>query len=140
MSRDKVYFAIGLVIGGAVVALFLYYSAPRYSVARAGDTLIKQDTWTGQSWRLVENEWKTIHGVNRDWDTIDRALTSALRMPFADVNTNSALKLLKEKYPSLIELSDDELTERIKVVYSKQVLCNLYLDSFMKAQQQEQKQ
>ena len=37
----------------------------------------------------------------------------------------------------LKDLSDDDLLERIKVVYSKQILCNLYLDGFLKARQAE---
>lgn len=132
MSRDKVYFAVGLIIGVAFTILFLSYFAPRYTMAKTGDTLIKQDTWTGQSWRLVENEWKTIHGINRDWDKIDQALRSALRIPFVDVNVDSAMQTLKEKYPILGDLSNEELSERIKIVYSKYVLINLYLDSFVK--------
>ena len=31
-----------------------------------------------------------------------------------------------------LDLSDDELLERIKLVYSKQILVNMYLDSFLK--------
>ena len=98
--------------------------------------MIKQDTWTGRSWRFVENEWKSIVGVNRDWDSIDRALLSALRIPFAEVDTDLALKQLQEKHPVLKELPKDELLERIKLVYSRQVLVNMYLDSFVKMEAQ----
>jgi len=97
--------------------------------------MLKQDTWTGRSWRLVDNEWKPMVGVNRDWDSIDKALLSALRIPFAEVNTDSALVRLREKHPILKELPDDELLERIKLVYSRQVLVNMYLDSFLKMEQ-----
>jgi hypothetical protein len=42
---------------------------------------------------------------------------------------------LREKYPVLKELSDEDLLERIKLVYSKQVLVNVYLDSWLKMEQ-----
>lgn len=137
MNRDKRYFAAGLVIGVIFTALFLHYLAPRYTLSKSGDMVIKQDTWTGESWRLVENDWKIIRGEKRDWEKIDRALRSALHIPFADVNVESALKALKEKHAILQDLSDDELSERIKVVYSKSVLINLYLDSFLKNKEQQ---
>ena len=98
--------------------------------------MLRQDTWTGRSWRLADNEWKSIVGVPRDWDSIDRALLSALRIPFAEVNTDQALKQLQEKRPVLKDLPNDELLERIKLVYSRQVLVNMYLDSFVKMEQQ----
>lgn len=138
MNRDKIYFAAGLLIGIAVTALFFSSFASRHTMLKAGDTLIRQDTWTGQSWRLVENEWKIIHGIHRDWDKVDQALRAALHIPFAEVNVESALRSLREKHAILQELSDEELSERIKLVYSKYVLINLYLDSFLKLQQQQQ--
>jgi hypothetical protein len=75
-------------------------------------------------------------GVNRDWESIDRALLSALRIPFAEVDTDQALKQLQEKHPALKDLPKEELIERIKLVYSRQVLVNMYLDSFVKTEQQ----
>jgi hypothetical protein len=97
---------------------------------------LKQDTWTGHSWRFVGADWKPIAGVNRDWEKIDQALLSALRIPFAEVNTSEALVHLTKKHPVLSELSNEELVERIKFVYSRQVLVNMYLDSFMKVERQ----
>jgi len=136
MNSEKKYFLIGLVAGIFLSAVFLYYFAPRYETVKSGETILKQDTWTGRSWRFVDNEWKSISGVNRDWDSIDRALLSALRIPFAEVNTDLALKQLQEKHPVLKDLPNDELIERIKLVYSRQVLVNMYLDSFVKMEQQ----
>jgi hypothetical protein len=52
------------------------------------------------------------------------------------VNTDLALKQLQEKHPVLKDLPNDELVERIKLVYSRQVLVNMYLDSFVKMEQQ----
>ena len=136
MNGEKRYFLVGLVIGILLSGVFFYYFAPRYTTAQSGDTMLRQDTWTGRSWRFVDNEWKSIVGVNRDWESIDRALLSALRIPFAEVNTDAALKQLQEKHPVLKGLPNDELLERIKLVYSRQVLVNMYLDSFVKMEQQ----
>ncbi|MBN1106446.1 MAG: hypothetical protein JXL84_23785 [Deltaproteobacteria bacterium] len=135
MNRDKVYFAAGLLMGIALTALFFAYLAPRYTVTKVGDTSIRQDTWTGQSWRMVDNEWRPIKGVKRDWDRIDQALNAALRIPAARGNTETALERLKEHYPVLKELSDEELSERIKVIYSKHILYSLYLENFLKMQE-----
>jgi hypothetical protein len=136
MIGDKRHFLMGLVIGILLSGIFFYYFAPRYTTVKVGDTVLRQDTWTGRSWRFVDNEWKSIVGINRDWDSIDKALLSALRIPFAEVNTDLALKQLQEKHPVLKDLPNDELLERIKLVYSRQVLVNMYLDSFLKMEQQ----
>jgi len=136
MNGEKRYFLIGLVIGILLSGAFFYYFAPRYTTLKSGDTILRQDTWTGRSWRLADNQWKSIVGVNRDWDSIDKALLAALRIPFAEVNTDSALVRLREKHPILKDLPSEELLERIKLVYSRQVLVNMYLDNFVKMEQQ----
>lgn len=136
MKGEKLYFGLGLVIGILLSVVFFFYFAPRYTTVKSGDTVLKQDTWTGRTWRLVDNDWKAVVGVPRDWDSIDKALLSALRIPFAEVNTDSALVRLREKHPILKDVPNDELLERIKLVYSRQVLVNMYLDSFVKTEQQ----
>jgi len=137
MNGEKRYFLIGVVIGILISGAFFFYFAPRYKTITSGDTLLKQDTWTGHSWRFADNEWKSIVGVNREWEKIDEALLRALKIPFAEVNTAEALKQLRGKHPVLAELSNEELVERIKIVYSRQVLVNMYLDNFMKIEQQK---
>ena len=132
MGREKTYFGIGLVIGIVLATLFLFYFAPRYTTVKAGDTLLKQDRWSGQSWRFVDNQWKRIVGEDHDWDKIDKALTGALGIATDTPSRTNALDLLRKKDPILKNLSDDELLERIKLVYSKQILVNMYLDSFLK--------
>jgi hypothetical protein len=136
MIGDKRHFLMGLVIGILLSGVFFYYFAPRYTTVKTGDTTLRQDTWTGRSWRFTDNEWKSVEGAKHDWESIDKALLSALRIPFAEVNADLALKQLQEKYPVLKDLPNDELLERIKLVYSRQVLVNLYLDSFVKMEQQ----
>jgi hypothetical protein len=137
MNGEKIYFGAGIVLGILLSAVFFYYFAPRYATVKTAEMMIKQDKWTGRSWRFADNEWKPIVGVNRDWEKIDRALMDALRIPFAQVDTDRSMKLLQEKHPILKDLSRDELLERIRLVYSKQILVNLYLDNFMKTEAAE---
>ena len=131
MRNEKSYFGLGLIVGIIISALFLFYVAPRYNTVQSGENIIRQDKWTGSSWRYMDNQWKKISDVSRDWDSIDQALRNALNIPFAKVNTENALSTLRKNYPVLKDVSDDELLERIKLVYSKQVVCNLYLKQFM---------
>ncbi len=67
---------------------------------------------------------------------VHRGFLAALRIPFAEVNTDSALVRLREKHPILKDVPNEELLERIKLVYSRQVLVNMYLDNFVKMEQQ----
>ena len=139
MGREKTYFGMWLVIGIVLAALFLFYFAPRYTTVKAGDNLIKQDRWSGQSWRFVDNQWKRIVGEDHDWDKIDKALTGALGIATDTPSRTNALDLLRRKDPILKDLSDDDLLERIKLVYSKQILVNMYLESFLKLEKKSEK-
>jgi len=137
MKGEKTYFIVGIVLGVFLSAVFFFYFAPRYETLKEGETMIKQDKWTGRSWRFTDDEWKPVVGENRDWEKIDRALMAALRIPFADVDTDSAIITLQDKHPVLADLRREELLERIKLVYSRQVLVNMYLDSFLKTEARE---
>ena len=75
--------------------------------------------------------------INESWEQIDKTLQEALKIPFAQVDSGSALNKLRDRYPALKDISDDELMERIKLVYSKLVLCNMYLGDFLKADQEK---
>jgi hypothetical protein len=132
MGRDKKYLVLGVFIGLILAFFYFHYFAPRYEINKTGLTTIKIDKWTGQSWRLVDNDWKLMADRNEDLEKIDRTLREALNIPFAQVNTDSALKKLRDSYPLLKDVPDDELLERIKLVYSKQVLVNMYLGDFLK--------
>jgi hypothetical protein len=132
MSKDKKYLVLGIIIGLVLAFFYFHYFAPRYETGKAGISTIKIDKWTGQSWRLVDNDWKKIVNTDEDLAKIDRTLQEALKIPFARVDTDSALKKLRDSYPLLKEVSDDDLLERIKLVYSKQVLVNMYLGDFLK--------
>jgi len=144
MKMDKKCLVLGIVIGLILAFFYFHYFAPRYEISKTGLSTIKIDKWTGQSWRLVDNDWKKMTERNEDLEKIDHTLHDALKIPFAQVDTASALKKLRDSYPLLKEISDDELLERIKLVYSKQVLVNMYLGDFLKtsegASQEEVKQ
>ncbi len=97
--------------------------------------MIKQDKWSGQSWRYVDKEWKEITDAKHDWEKIDIALMDALRIQKAGPERANAINLLRGKAPVFDGLSDNELLERIKFVYSKEILVNLYLQNFLKLEE-----
>jgi hypothetical protein len=132
MSKDKKYLVLGIIIGLVLAFFYFHYFAPRYEINKTDLSTIKIDKWTGQSWRLVNNDWKKMVNTDEDLAKIDRTLQEALKIPFAQVDTSSALKKLRDSYPVLKEISDDDLLERIKLVYSKMVLVNMYLGDFLK--------
>ena len=134
MSREKAFFGFGMALGIVIAGLFLFYFAPRYTILKSDGTLVKEDRWSGRSWRLVGSRWMLIESASRNWKKIDEALARALGIAPNDMNRAGELALLRKKNPVLKDLSDDELLERIKLVYSKQILCNMYLDNFVKAE------
>jgi hypothetical protein len=132
MKRDKKSLIIGLVVGLVVSLLYFHFLAPRYEIKKEGLSMIKLDKWTGKSWTFVNNNWKKMNSTEENWEEVDKALGEALKIPFAQVDSGSALKKLRQKHPVLADVSDDELLERIKMVYSKIVLVNMYLGDFLK--------
>ena len=140
MSKDKKYLVLGIIIGLVLAFFYFHYFAPRYEITKTDLSTIKIDKWTGQSWRLVDNDWKQMMDTDEDLEKIDNILLEALHIPFAQVDSDSALKRLRDIYPELKDVSDDLLMERIKLVYSKQVLVNMYLGEFMKTDNTEASQ
>ena len=136
MKSEKKTLIIGLVVGIIVALIFSHFFAPRYDVRKDGLSMIKIDKWTGQSWTLVNNNWKEIVDMDENWAEIDKTLIEAMKIPFVQVDSESALKKLKDANPVLRDIPDDELLERIKLVYSKMVLVNMYLGEFVKASEQ----
>lgn len=132
MKKEKMTLILGLVIGLAAAFFYFNFFASRYELKEEGLYVIKLDKWTGQSWSLVNNNWKTMSVMDENWDEVDRTLSEALKIPFAQVDSESALKKLKESYPKLKDIPDEELLERIKLVYSKMVMVNMYLGDFLK--------
>ena len=134
MKKTKLYFVGGIAVGAILTFFCLNYFAPRYEMEKVGVSMVKTDKWTGQSWKYVNDSWKKIERTNQEWQEIDQALAEALDIPVSNNNAASALSLLRQKYPVLKDIPDDELQERIKLVYSSQILRDLYLDDFMKRQ------
>ena len=132
MKKEKIILIIGLVIGLAVAFFYFNFFASRYVLKKEGLAVVKLDKWTGQSWTLVNDKWKKMTVMDENWEEVDKTLTEALEIPFAQVDSESALKKLKESYPILKGIPDDELLERIKLVYSKMVMVNMYLGDFLK--------
>ena len=135
MKNGKKNLIIGIIIGLVLAFFYFHYFAPRYEIKKKGLSLVKIDKWTGQSWRFVDNNWKKMINIDESWVKIDRTLREALNIPFAKVDTGKGLMRLRERYPILKDIPDEELLERIKLVYSKQVLTNMYLSDFIRTDQ-----
>ena len=134
MAGGKKSLILGIIIGIVLSFLYFNYFAPRYDIKKTAASTIKIDKWTGQSWRLVENNWKKMNNMDGDWELIDKTLGEAIHIniPEAQVDSSAALKKLRARYPVLKDIPDYDLLERIKLVYSKQVLVGMYLGDFMK--------
>ena len=135
MKNGKKNLIIGIIIGLVLAFFYFHYFAPRYEIKKKGLSLVKIDKWTGQSWRFVDSNWKKMANIDENWVKIDRTLREALNIPFAKVDTGKGLMRLRERYPILKDIPDEELLERIKLVYSKQVLTNMYLTDFIRTDQ-----
>lgn len=137
MKNTKKSLIGGIIIGLVLAFFYFQFFAPRYETKKTGLTLVKTDKWTGQSWRFVDNNWKKMSNMDENWAKIDQTLQKALNVQVTNVDSGSALKSLRTRYPILKDLPEDELLERIKLVYSKVVLVNLYLADFMKVEEKE---
>jgi hypothetical protein len=133
---EKKQFSIGLVSGILLAALFFHFFAPRFYTIESGNTIIKQDKWSGDSWRFVDNQWRKMMSVDQQWQQIDQTLKEALHISSSSNRKDpvNPLELLKNKYPILKSITDEELNERIKIVYSKEILSSLYLNNFLEIQ------
>ena len=129
MQQGKYNFAIGFIIGIVVSAVFFQFFAPRYSVVQSGDMMIKQDKWSGDSWKMAGSQWEKIVYSDRNWELIDNALRDALRIPKEQKKAKNKLAILKKKYPVLADVPDKDLLERIKYMYPREILANLYFDN-----------
>lgn len=134
MTSSKKNLILGIVIGIVLSFLYFNYFASRYEIKKTAVSTVKMDRWTGQSWRLVDNNWKKMIDMDEDWQSIDKTLREAINIniPEAKVDSNAALKKLRDRYPVLKDIPDYDLLERIKLVYSKQVLVGMYLGDFLK--------
>lgn len=136
MKDGKKSLILGVIIGIVLAFFYFQFFAPRYEIKNMAASTIKVDRWTGQSWRLVDNNWKKMAVMDEKWEMVDmalkEALQNALKIRFVESDTDEALQRLREKHPVLNEISDNELFERIEIVYSKLMLANSYLYDFMR--------
>ena len=78
--------------------------------------------------------------MDENWELVDETLRKAINinLPGAQVDSGAALKKLRERYPVLKDIPDYDLLERIKLVYSKQVLVGMYLGDFMNTEKKSE--
>ncbi len=132
---EKKQFSIGLTAGILITVLFFQFFAPRFYTIESNGTIIKQDKWSGDSWRFVDNQWRKTMSIDQKWQQIDQTLKEALNISSSNrKDPVNPLELLKNKYPILKDITDEELNERIKIVYSKEILSSLYLNNFLEVQ------
>ena len=131
MIQTRTHFGIGLVIGIVVTALFFQFFAPRYDVVKSDKMLIKQDKWSGTSWRYEGDKWEKITDSTRDWGPVDEVLMKALNIPVrGDSNGSDAqMASLKQKYPELEKIANEDIMERIKYIYARKVMVDLYFSN-----------
>ncbi|MFH2090866.1 MAG: hypothetical protein ABIJ31_00695 [Pseudomonadota bacterium] len=93
--------------------------------------MIKHDKWSGSSWRYEGNKWEKITDVTKDWQPVDEVLMKALNIPaVGDANaTNTHMLSLKKKYPVLETFSDEDIMERIKYIYARKIMVDLYFSN-----------
>ncbi|MBU4317139.1 MAG: hypothetical protein KKF30_07695 [Proteobacteria bacterium] len=136
MDRSKQIFSVGLFIGIAVTVLFCLVFAPRYTVDQSSGHAIKLDKWTGETWHFSRGNWIKTQKIDQDWKKIDEALFNALNLkPQKDQGgnyTSDLLKILREKYPILEGVPNEDILERINIVYSKAILTDMYLKNIEK--------
>jgi allantoicase len=131
MIQTKVHFGAGLVLGIVVCAFFFQFFAPRYGVVKSDTGVVKQDKWTGNSWHYDGYSWKEIREDKQDWEAVDDALMDALNIKDSRTQSgnslNARIQMLKAKYPVLASLSDEDVMERIKYLYARKIMVDLYL-------------
>jgi hypothetical protein len=131
--QNKFHFGAGLFLGVVVTAVFLHFFAPRYAVLDSDTGVVKHDKWTGNAWRYDGEKWEKIAEDSRDWKPVDAALMNALNIqekknPAGSSSINDRLKALKKKYPVLETVSDEDVMERIKYLYARKIIVDLYLN------------
>lgn len=128
MIQTRVHFGFGFTVGLCISALVFYFFFPRYDVIESNRAIIKQDKWSGLSWKYEGNEWKKIKENKTDWGPVDKALLRSINAPVVEnkTNTSNQVAALKKKYPLLEEFSDEDIMERIKYIYARKIMLDLY--------------
>ena len=98
---------------------------------KSNSVIIKQDKRSGDSWAYEGNEWKKIKGNKVSWKSVDNALIEALNTPDIEGENNSVdqIAVLKKKYSFLNKVSDEDIMERIKYIYARKIMLDLYFST-----------
>ena len=93
--------------------------------------LIKQDKWSGNSWRYEGDKWVKISDTTRDWKPVDGVLMKALNLTSKGdaKGSDGQMAALKKKYPLLEEISNEDIMERIKYIYARKIMVDLYFSN-----------
>ncbi len=130
MMQGRTHFGIGLCLGVVVTAVFFHFFAPRYEVVNSESATIKQDRWSGDTWRLEGDQWRKVMDTQMNWQPVDDALMKELNIPTQNDSQGPGRQIaaLKKKYPVLETVSDEEIMERIKYIYARKIMVDLYFD------------
>lgn len=126
MLQAKKHFGVGLVAGIILATLFFQFFAPRYEILKLDQMVIKQDKWSGDSWRQEGRKWIEIEDSDQDWKPLDKVLIEALKI--SDHQQPNPIASLRKNYPVLKEFSDQDIMERIKTIYAQKIMVDLYFD------------
>jgi hypothetical protein len=141
MNREKIIFAVGLGVGILLAVLFLLFFAPRYATLTRGDTVIKQDTWSGRSWRLTGGgSWEEVREAGNRQEQIDRELRKALTVVIDQNRVREATGRFKEMFPALREIPDEELLARMSALYSTEIMSAIFLENYQRSLQEKAKE
>ena len=76
MKNGKKSLLLGVIIGVVLSYFFFNYFAPRYEIKKTATLTMKVDKWTGDSWRLVDNNWKKMSDMDENWELIDKTIST----------------------------------------------------------------
>jgi len=139
MKKEKLVFAVGLAVGIFLTAVFFQVFAPRYATMLNGEGLIKQDRWSGRSWRYDGASWEEIREADSRKEQIDQELRKALTVVIDQGRVTQATNRFKEIFPALKEIPDDELLTRMSTLYSNQIMSTLFLESYHRSLEEKAK-
>lgn len=137
MNKEKIVFALGLAVGMVLTALFFQVFAPRYATLQTDESLVKQDRWSGRSWRYSGGSWEEVREVDSQQQQIDQELRKALKVVIDQGRLMEATSRFKEIFPTLKEIPDEELLTRMSTLYSNQIMSTLFLESYHRSLQEK---
>lgn len=128
MMQTRIHFGLGFTIGILIAAVFVHFFSSRFDVTESNNIIIKQDRWSGTSWKYEGNEWVPINENKVDWKPVDDVLTRALTIQSiaGERKSSDQIEALKKRYPALAQFTYEDIMERIKYVYARKVMVDLY--------------